>query len=302
MKQYLDAVQQVLEQGTRKSSRTGVDTISKFNINYEIDLNEGFPLLTTKAISWKNIVVELLWFLSGDQKIDILKKHDCKFWDAWATEEGYVPSAYGYFWRHFPAVGMPVPAHPHLSAYREAMETDQIDFVVEALKKDPYTRRAVVSAWYPGNATVSKLPPCHTMFVLNTQNKPSGMQLCLHLTQRSCDMALGVPYNIASYSLLLHLISRFTGIPVGTFAHSMIDAHIYTAKADGSMAEYDHVPGLKQQLQRTPHPRPRLTIHPDIKSLDDINALLQMRTEEILHYINLAGYWHDKAIPFKVAV
>ena len=153
MKQYLDLVREVLDRGTRKENRTGVDTISAFNINYSIDLNEGFPLLTTKEISWKNIVIENLWFLSGDLHIGLLKKHGCKFWDHWADEEGYVPSAYGNFWRKFPIHG-------------EQEYNDQVRYVLDTLKKNPNSRRMVITAWAPGNAQTSGLPPCHLMLSL----------------------------------------------------------------------------------------------------------------------------------------
>ena len=289
MKQYLDAVRETLKKGTRKPNRTGVDTISTFNINYEIDLAEGFPLLTTKAVSWKNIVIENLWFLSGSTDIGLLKKHDCKFWDPWADEHGKVPSAYGNFWRHFP-----LP---------DNRTNDQIAYIVEQLHKNPMSRRMLVSAWAPGNAQTSALPPCHALWVVNVQLDESGEQvLCLHLTQRSCDIALGVPYNIAGYAFMLELLSRFSGIPAGVFGHTLIDAHIYTAKADGTKAEYDHIPGLKQQLERAPRALPSLDIDSSIKSLADIEPLLSLDTDEIMDKFKLRGYDPHPAINFKVAV
>lgn len=292
MKQYLNAVREALETGTRKPNRTGVDTLSTFNINYEIDLREGFPLLTTKEISWKNIVIENLWFLSGDTSIALLRKHGCRFWDPWADEEGKVPSAYGNFWRNFPVPGEGGVAY-----------NDQVAWVAKELQRNPMSRRMVISAWAPGNAQTSALPPCHAFWVLNTQlDENSDPCLCLHLTQRSCDIALGVPYNIAGYSLLLELFSRFSGIPAGIFAHTLVDAHVYTAKPDGSMAEYDHVPGLRKQLERSPRPLPRLEIDPSIRSLGDINNLLECDTDDILDKFKLSGYDPDPAISFKVAV
>ena len=289
MKQYLDAVRETLKKGTRKPNRTGVDTISTFNINYEIDLTEGFPLLTTKAVSWKNIVIENLWFLSGSTDIGLLKKHDCKFWDPWADEHGKVPSAYGNFWRHFP-----LP---------DNRTNDQIAYIVEQLHKNPMSRRMLVSAWAPGNAQTSALPPCHALWVVNVQLDESGAPvLCLHLTQRSCDIALGVPYNIAGYAFMLELLSRFSGIPAGVFGHTLIDAHIYTAKADGTKAEYDHIPGLKQQLERAPRSLPSLEIDSSIKSLADIEPLLSLDTDEIMDKFKLHNYDPHPAIAFKVAV
>jgi thymidylate synthase len=288
VKQYLDLVRAVLEKGTRKPNRTGVDTVSTFHEDYEIDLRLGFPLLTTKEISWKNIVVENLWFLSGETNIGLLKKHGCKFWDPWADEAGRVPSAYGNFWRHFPV---------------EGGTNDQLAWVVEELKRNPMSRRLVVSAWAPGNAQTSKLPPCHLLFAFNVQLDASGDPLlCLHLTQRSADVALGVPYNIAGYALLLELFSRFTGIRAGLFGHTLIDAHVYTAKPDGSMAEYDHVPGLRTQLARAPRPLPALAIDPSIRSLDDLKPLLEADTDTVMKHFVLRGYDPHPPISFKVAV
>lgn len=289
MKQYHDAVRETLAKGTRKPTRTGVDTLSTFNINYQIDLRAGFPLLTTKEISWKNIVIENLWFLSGKTDIALLEKHNCKFWDPWADENGKMPSAYGNFWRHFPL--------PDNGA------NDQLAYVVETLKTNPMSRRMIVSAWAPGNAQTSALPPCHAMWVVNVQNDAAGNpSVCLHLTQRSGDIALGVPYNIAGYAFLLELLSRFSGIPAGIFAHTLVDAHIYTAKADGSMAEYDHVPGLQAQLTRETRALPTLEISPEITALDHIEPLLSLDTHEIMSKFMLHNYDPHPGISFKVAV
>lgn len=290
MRQYQEVVQEALERGTRKENRTGVDTLSTFNINYEIDLRQGFPLLTTKDISWKNIVVENLWFLSGATDIGLLRKHGCKFWDPWADENGKVPSAYGHFWRQFPVPGV-------------EQGSDQIRYVLDTLRSDPMSRRMVVSAWAPGNAQASALPPCHLMFIWNVQigenNEP---MLCCHLTQRSADIALGVPYNIAGYAFLSELLSRFSGIRPGIFAHTLVDAHIYTAKADGTMADYDHVPGLKEQLTRKPRALPRLRIDPSIRELDDLLPLLGEDTDQLMEHFVLEGYDPHPPIKFKVAV
>ena len=292
MKQYLDVVRSVLDRGSRKENRTGVDTISTFNENYEIDLREGFPLLTTKEISWKNIVVENLWFLSGQTHIGLLKRHGCKFWDPWADETGKVPSAYGNFWRSF-------PIH---DAAGGAAYSDQIAWVLAEMRRNPMSRRLVVSAWAPGNAQTSKLPPCHCLFAFNVQVERGEPVLNLHLTQRSADVALGVPYNIAGYAFVLELFARMAGMRAGIFAHTLIDAHVYTAKPDGSMAEWDHVPGLRTQLERTPRALPRLSIDPSIRDLDDIPALLEASTAELLSKFVLTGYEPYPAISFKVAV
>jgi len=416
---YNELVSHVLEHGVRKENRTGIDTLSTFNYNYElawdpavyphrpasgerchlIDRLYGveppdvaaqktgipFPLLTTKAVSWKNIVTEMLWFLSGQTNLDILRRHGCKFWDDWADERGEVPSAYGNFWRHFPVHtpkplcsgcgqvvygphGCPGPdsSRPPANPPPEPAFNDQIAWVLAELRRNPMSRRMVVSAWAPGNAQTSKLPPCHAMFVLNVQNisptaqevhyghnfgstpvcgnrdsrvilphgtgmqpgmvwcpdcqstmqqvggiplknpasDPDPRRLCLHLTQRSCDVALGVPYNIASYALLLCLFSHLSGIKPGIFAHTLIDAHIYTAKPDGSKAEFDHVPGLREQIGRSPRPLPRLIIDPSIRELSDIEALMApgVTTDEILQKFRLEGYDPHPAIPFRVAV
>ena len=292
MEQYLDVARHVLQHGKRKENRTGVDTLSTFNYNYEIDLRNGFPLLTTKEISWKNIVIENLWFLSGETNIELLQKHQCKFWDPWADPDGYVPSAYGNLWRSFPV--------PNGSGMRP---NDQIAWVIEQIKQNPMSRRHVVSAWAPGNAQNSALPPCHAFWVLNVQNDDDGEPiLCLHLTQRSADVAIGVPYNIAGYAFILELFSHLTGIRAGIFAHTLIDAHVYTAKFDGAMANYDHIPALQLQLQRKPRRLPNLVIDSSIRSLDDIDNILDADLNQILDTFRLVGYNPHQAIEFRVAV
>lgn len=348
MKAYIDLVKHVLETGTRKENRTGVDTLSTFGYYYEHDLRTGFPLLTTKSVSWKNIVIEMLWFLSGQTDISILKQHGCKFWDAWADSSGKVPSAYGNFWRQFPVHGT-IDSSDHTIDGMDACKfNDQIAWVLAELKKNPMSRRMIVSAWAPGNAQTSKLPPCHCLFMFNVQNEPRPLEhfvgedlkraasketvgevlsrtsrddldrhfsvtvpnypavrrLCLHLTQRSADVGLGVGYNIASYALLIHLFSRFSGIEPGIFGHALVDAHIYTAKPDGSKAEYDHVPALKEQLTREPRPLPKLIISDQIKDLTDIEALMDptISTEEVMKHFVLEGYTPWPALSMKVAV
>lgn len=356
MQQYLDLVTHVLTNGTRKRNRTGVDTISTFGYYYEHDLADGFPLLTTKEVSWKNIVIENLWFLSGQTDISFLHKHGVHFWDAWADSNGKVPMAYGNFWRNFPV---------HTSGYSDTNwrhHNDQIRWVVDELKRNPMSRRLVVTPWAPDVAQTSALPPCHCMFVLNAQydqhltgtlnlgdtvelryfdgeyvitsledplyavgvrpqdnskppflidavdilngpveNKP---RLNLHLTQRSCDVALGVPYNLAGYAFLLHLFARFASIQPGVFGHSLIDAHVYCAGTDGSNAEYDHVAGLNQQIGRAPNKLPQLDIDPSVSSLTDIEDILKadLSTEDILALFRLTSYDPHPPIRFKVAV
>jgi thymidylate synthase len=180
---------------------------------------------------------------------------------------------------------------------------DQVRYVLDTIKKNPNSRRMVISAWAPGNAQASGLPPCHLLFILNVQYDDKGEpRLCVHLTQRSCDVALGVPYNIAGYSFLLHLFAHLTGIKPGIFGHSLVDAHIYTKKVDGSMEEYDHIPGLKEQLNRSVRKLPSLVIDPSIKTLDDVMNLIDADTDTILSKFKLEDYRPEPFIPFKVAV
>lgn len=249
MKEYLDLVRLVLEKGVRKSSRTGVDTISYFGAHYTVDLAQGYPLLTTKEVNWPAMLRELLWYLSGEDHIRNLRQHT-KIWDAWADENGNLETAYGRYWRRFPS-----PYQDDAGRW-QVREVDQIQFVIDTLKKEPTSRRLVVTAWEPGNAQPSKLPPCHYSFVFNAQ----GDRLNCHLTQRSGDVALGIPFNLACYATLTQMIAQEVGMTVGCFSHTIVDAHIYTARADGSLSEYDHVPGLREQLRREPRPLPRLVI------------------------------------------
>jgi thymidylate synthase len=279
MKEYLDLVRLVLEQGKRKPSRTGVDTISYFGAHYKVDLSQGFPLLTTKEVIWTSLLHELLWYLSGEDHIRNLRQHT-KIWDAWADEAGNLDTAYGRYWRRFPS------PYRDKNGHWQVREVDQIQFIIDTLKKEPSSRRLVVSAWEPGNAQPSKLPPCHYSFVFNTQDN----RLSCHLTQRSGDVALGIPFNLACYATLTQMIAQEVGLQVGYFSHTIVDAHVYTAKADGSMAEFDHVPGLREQLKREPRPLPRLIIAK--KPFDE------------LRYENfkVEGYHPHPKIKFKVAV
>lgn len=500
MKAYSDLVKHVLANGTRKENRTGVDTISTFNYNYELGfgkenlyqdpgpnyyhLGDGFPMDTTKKISWKNIAVEMLWFLSGSANISLLQKHNCKFWNPWCDEFGNLGPVYGKQWRRWEQVEVknqlifdaPQVAKSHwrpklvagvgrykrgdrenllfgdflyntwaemlyrcydekrdhykwygaqgvhvdprwfdfrtfvedvqkipnwhlkrsfpkrysldkdiMNSNRYGPETciwasikeqklnttktklvkairpdgkilstldvgslcddynldrssihkclrgekeqhngwrfsevkipegslarvrvfDQIENALALLKVSPMSRRMVVTAWNPSEFHLMALPPCHMIFAFNVQLDQDGEQrLCLHLTQRSCDVALGVPYNIASYALLLMLFSHMTGIKPGIFAHTLLDAHIYTGKPDGSMAEYDHIPGLQEQILRKPKDLPKLIIDPSIKELSDIEELMapEVSTQDILDKLKLEGYDPHPTIKFKVAV
>lgn len=298
MKQYLDAVREVLKTGERKPNRTGVDTIATSGVFYKIDLSKGFPLLTTKKISWKNIVIEMLWFLSGSKNIDILHKHECRFWDRWTDDNNEVPSAYGDFWRNYPShwhekKGEVYLFHPNYN--------DQIAYIIKTLRNNPDSRRMVLNAWYPDNAQKSSLPPCHCMFILNVQYKNGVPTLCSHLMQRSCDIAIGVPYNIASYALLTHIFSVLSGISVGTFSHLLCDAHIYTSKSNGKQRDSDHIPGLKRQLEREPKTLPSLEISDWIHEIEDIESLAEnTSTEAIMEVFRLKDYDPHPFIKFAI--
>jgi len=279
MQQYLDLVKLVIENGVRKPSRTGVDTLSYFAAFYKVDLSQGFPLLTTKKVEWKSLLYEVLWYLSGEKHIRNLRQHT-KIWDAWADENGNLETAYGYYWRHFPSAQKDENGNWHVT------EFDQIKYVIDELKAKPYSRRLVVTAWEPGNATKSKLPPCHYSFAFNVND---GKLNC-HLTQRSGDIALGIPFNLAAYSLLTQIIAQEVGLQVGSFAHTIIDAHIYVAEKGSEMEKYDHLEGLKEQLKRKPLPLPQLKIAK--KPIDEL------RFEDF----ELTNYQHQDKIRFEVAV
>jgi len=279
MKEYLDLVQLVMNEGVRKKSRTGVDTLSYFSAFYKVDLTKGFPLLTTKKMEWKSMIRELLWYLSGENHIRNLRKHT-KIWDAWADEDGNLETAYGYYWRHFPSAQKDKNGHWHVR------EVDQIKYVLDEIKNKPYSRRLLVTAWEPGNATTSKLPPCHYTFAFNVV----GDTLNCHLTQRSGDIALGIPFNLAAYSLLTHIIANETNLKVGQFAHTIIDAHIYVADKGTEMEKYDHLEGLKEQLKREPLALPKITIAK--KPIDEL----------VFEDFEITGYESHPKIKFEVAV
>lgn len=279
MQQYLDLVKLVLEEGIRKPSRTGVDTISYFGAFYKVDLSKGFPLLTTKKMEWKSMLHEVLWYLSGDNHIRNLQKHT-KIWNAWADENGDLETAYGYYWRHFPSAEKDKKGEWHVT------EIDQIKYIIDEIKRKPYSRRLVVSAWEPGNATKSKLPPCHYSFAFNV----SDGKLNCHLTQRSGDIALGIPFNLAAYSMLTQIIAQEVNLQLGFFAHTIIDAHIYVAERNSPNEKYDHREGLLEQLKRKPLPLSQLKIAK--KPIDE----LQFEDFELLNYQS-----YEK-IKFEVAV
>ncbi|WP_458208453.1 thymidylate synthase [Haladaptatus sp. NG-SE-30] len=308
MEQYLGLVDDVLREGEYKPNRTGVDTISTFSQHYEIDLQDGFPLLTTKQMDgfrWDSMLHELLWYLSGEEHVRNLREKT-GIWNEWADEDGNLDTAYGRFWRRFPVPdeGLPGESWPE-DGHRWLNDEgtfDQIQYVVDGLRENPNSRRFVVSAWHPANAAVSTLPPCHYTFVVNVQ----GETLNLHLTQRSGDVALGIPFNIAAYALLATVLARQTGFEVGKFAHTIVDTHVYCGKGErgewyrdnlgdlqakladvSSKSEFeevrewleseapeededgfDHVPGLLTQLSREPRSRPEIEITAD--TLDEL--------------------------------
>lgn len=279
MREYLDLVQTVIDNGIRKHSRTGIDTLSYFSAFYKVDLSKGFPLLTTKKMIWDSLLHEVLWYLSGDNHIRNLRNHT-KIWDAWADKDGNLDTAYGYYWRHFPS------ARKNENGEWEVTEVDQIRYIIDEIKRNPNSRRLIVSAWEPGNATTSKLPPCHYTYAFNIANN----KVNCHLTQRSGDIALGIPFNLAAYSILTHIIAMETGYEVGEFAHTIIDAHIYIADKGTELERYDHLEGLKLQLTRKPYELPRLEINK--KPIDELS----------FEDFKLINYKHHDRIKFEVAV
>ena len=228
---------------------------------------------------WNSILREVLWYLSGENHIRNLRKYT-KIWDAWADENGNLETAYGYYWRHFPS------AEKNGDGKWTVREVDQIKYVIDEIRRNPNSRRLVVNAWEPGNAIKSKLPPCHYSFVFNVIDG----KLSCHLTQRSGDIALGIPFNLAAYSLLTQVIAQQTGLELGQFAHTIVDAHIYVGDRGTEMEKYDHLEGLKEQLKRKPLPLPQLKI-----AKKQINEL---KFEDF----ELKNYRHHDRIKFEVAV
>lgn len=276
MQEYINMIDHVLTHGLRKENRTGVDTLSVFNYNYKVDISESYPLLTTKDMSgsvWNSLVHELIWYLGGDHHVREFSKHS-KIWNAWADDDMNLETAYGRFWRRFPVPNlhdrMPGEAWP--LGDRDSMQKfvreekskvedrhilvfDQIAYIVDLLLTNPNSRRMVLTAWHPANAGVSKLPPCHYTATFNVSG--DGRLNC-HLTQRSGDLGLGIPFNIACYSALTYVLAKATGFEPGEFAHTIVDLHVYCG--DGEDDPYSHVPALKEQLTREPRPQPTLTI------------------------------------------
>lgn len=241
MKQYLELLNRILNEGTRKSDRTGTGTLSVFGHQMRFDMAEGFPLLTTKKLHLKSIIYELLWFLRGDTNVKYLHDHGVRIWDEWADENGELGPIYGHEWRSWPDY--------------QGGTIDQIANVVDQIRRTPDSRRMIVSAWNVAEVDSMALPPCHTMF----QFYVAEGRLSLQLYQRSADTFLGVPFNIASYALLLQIMAQVTGLQPGEFIHTTGDTHLYL----------NHLDQARLQLTRTPRKLPRMVINPDVKSIFD---------------------------------
>ncbi|ATX67079.1 thymidylate synthase [Roseinatronobacter bogoriensis] len=259
MKQYLDGLQHILDHGVPSDDRTGTGTLSVFGMQMRYDLADGFPLVTTKRVHLKSIIHELLWFLSGNTNIGYLQENGVTIWNEWADAQGDLGPVYGRQWRDFGGV-------------------DQISELVRLIAENPDSRRMIVSAWNPPDVPDMALPPCHTLW----QARVLGGKLHLQLYQRSADMFLGVPFNIASYALLQMMLAKVAGLEPGTFVHSMGDAHIYS----------NHMEQVRTQLARKPKPLPQMRI------LRDVESIFDFRYEDF----QLEGYDPDPAIKAPVAV
>ena len=264
MRAYLDLLRHALEHGTTKSDRTGTGTRSVFGWQMRFDLGAGFPLVTTKKLHLKSIVHELIWFLKGDTNIAYLKQHGVSIWDEWADANGDLGPVYGRQWRAWPTA--------------DGGAVDQIRWVVDEIKRNPDSRRLIVSAWNVGELPKMALMPCHSLF----QFYVADNKLSCQLYQRSGDIFLGVPFNIASYALLTHMVAQVCGLGVGDFVHTLGDAHLYS----------NHVGQARLQLAREPRPLPRLVLNPEVRALEDF------RYEDIA----IEGYDPHPAIKAPVAV
>ena len=242
MTSYQRLLHQVLYQGQAREDRTGVGTISIFGAQLRHDLNQGFPLLTTKKLHTKSIIHELLWFLRGDTNVRYLQENGVTIWDEWADENGDLGPVYGQQWRSWSAP--------------DGQLIDQIKNLIDRLKADPFSRRHVVTAWNPADVETMALPPCHCLFQFYVSQ---DMKLSCHLYQRSADLFLGVPFNIASYALLTHMVAHVTGYKPGHFVHSFGDLHLYK----------NHLEQAHEQLSRLPRPLPTLVLNPEVESIFD---------------------------------
>jgi thymidylate synthase len=241
MKQYLDLMSHVRDNGTKKEDRTGTGTISVFGHQMRFDLNEGFPLVTTKKCHLKSIIHELLWFLSGDTNIKYLQENGVRIWNEWADEDGNLGPVYGYQWRNWPAA--------------DGRHVDQISQIIDQITNNPDSRRIIVNAWNVAEIENMALPPCHMMF----QFYVADGRLSCQLYQRSADIFLGVPFNISSYALLTMMVAQVCDLAPGDFVHTLGDAHLYS----------NHMQQVAEQLSRKPFPLPVMKINPDVKSIFD---------------------------------
>ena len=241
MKQYLDLLQHVLDHGIFKEDRTGTGTHSVFGYQMRFDLQDGFPLLTTKKLHLKSIIHELLWFLKGDTNVKYLQANGVRIWNEWADENGDLGHIYGYQWRSWPDY--------------DGGHIDQIKEAIDTIQNNPDSRRIIVSAWNVADLPQMNLPPCHAFFQFYVANG----KLSLQLYQRSADIFLGVPFNIASYALLLMMVAQVTGLEAGDFVHTLGDAHIYN----------NHIEQVREQLSREPRDLPKMKLNPDVKSIFD---------------------------------
>ncbi len=264
MRQYLDLMSHVLEHGSEKQDRTGTGTLSVFGYQMRFDLADGVPLITTKKLHLHSIIHELLWFLQGDTNIAYLRENKVRIWDEWADENGDLGPVYGAQWRSWRTADGEV--------------VDQITQVVDAIRKTPDSRRLIVSAWNAGEIDKMALPPCHAFF----QFYVADGRLSCQLYQRSADIFLGVPFNIASYALLLMMVAQVTGLEAGEFVHTLGDAHLYT----------NHLPQARLQLSRKPYPLPRMRINPEV------NDLFEFRFDDF----ELSDYQFHEHIKAAVAV
>lgn len=260
MQQYLDLLQKILDEGNKKSDRTGTGTRSLFGYQMRFDLKDGFPLLTTKKLHTRSIIHELLWFLKGDTNVHYLQENNVHIWDEWADENGELGPVYGHQWRSWPTAG--------------GEHIDQIANLIDQIKKNPDSRRLIVSAWNVGEIEKMALPPCHCLF----QFYVADNKLSCQLYQRSADTFLGVPFNIASYALLTMMIAQVCDLQPGDFVHTFGDVHLYS----------DHLEQAKLQLTRQPRPLPQMKINPAVKNIFDFT----INDFELLHY---DPYPHIKA-------
>ncbi|WP_424363794.1 thymidylate synthase [Methylocystis parvus] len=268
MRQYLDLLDKILREGVRKEDRTGTGTLSIFGHQMRFDLSAGFPLVTTKRVHLKSVIHELLWFLKGETNIRYLQENGVTIWDEWADENGDLGPVYGSQWRAWPAPGGEI--------------IDQIAWLIDEIKRNPFSRRLVVTAWNPAEIDKMALAPCHCLFQFHVAEIDGKKRLSCQLYQRSADAFLGVPFNVASYALLTQMVAQVTGCVPGDFVHSFGDAHLYL----------NHVEQARLQLSREPKPLPRLALNPDVTSLFDF------RYEDI----SVEGYDPWPAIAAPIAV